>query len=205
MHQIHHSLSHVAALQVLLDADMSKQATLYAAFRLRPDPLPLSDTLPMSLGHLPGDDRISILMEWMIDPIAEPGKFKFADFRVTSGRISTDEEHPQLIVAARIQVSDRSDPDQPPEEVLSAVGALNLYRMQEMARSDAASGQVEEAVKRLKNLAKHLKLMGEDKLARRALSEASNLSQTQQLSDEGEKALKYGSRALLQISAPVKR
>jgi len=205
MHQIHHSLSHVAALQVLLDADMSKQASLYAAFRLRPDPLPLSNTLPMSLGHLPGDDRISILMEWMIDPIAEPGKFKFADFRVTSGRISTDEERPQLIVAARIQVSDRSDPDQPPEEVLSAVGALNLYRMQEMARSDAASGQVEEAVKRLKNLAKHLKLMGEEKLARRALSEASNLIQTQQLSDDGEKALKYGSRALLQLSAPVKR
>jgi len=205
MHEIHHSLSHVAALQVLLDADMSKQATLYAAFRLRPDPLPLSDTFPMSLGHLPGDDRISILMEWMIDPIADPGKFKLADFSVTSGRISTDEERPQLIIAARMPVSDSPDPDQPPEEVLSAVGALNLYRMQERARSEAASGQVEEAVQRLKNLAHHLKLMGEEKLARRALSEANNLSQTQQLSDEGEKALKYGSRALLQLSAPVKR
>ncbi len=205
MERIHHSLSHIAALQVLVEADIAEKATLRSAFRLRPDPLPLGDTFPMSLGHLPSDDGISVLLEWMLDPIANPGQFEFAEFHVSSGGIGSEEDAPQLTATARVPVYEKRDSDHPDQDVLSAVGALTLYRMQERARLEASSGQTVQAMQRLENLAKHLKMIGEEKLARRALSEASTLKQTRRLSSEGEKALKYETRALLLLPHPVKR
>ncbi len=205
MDRIHHSLSHVAALQVLVEADVAKEAVLRSAFRLRPDPLPLGDAFPMSLGHLPSDDKISVMLEWMLYPLAESGELELAEFHVSSGGIGSEEEAPQLTSVARIHVSEEPDSDHPDEDVLSAVGAVTLYRMQEMARIEASSGQFEQARQRLENLAKHLETIGESKLAKRARSEAQNLKQTKHLSSEGEKALKYGSRALLLLPRSVKR
>ena len=204
MDRIHHSLSHVAAVQVLVEADVAKQAALRSAFRLRPDPLPLGDSLPMSLGHLPSDDKISVLFEWMIDPMAKVDEFKLAEFRVTSGGIGTEQEESQQIVAAHIPVSNEPDPNRPNEDVLAAAGAVTLYRLQERARLEAASGQISQAMQRLENLANHLRMLGEEKLAQRARSEAYNLKQTRHLTSEGMKDLKYGSRALLLLPPSVK-
>lgn len=205
MDRIHHSLSHVAALQVLVDADSASQAALRSAFRLRPDPLPLGDTFPMSLGHLPSDDRISVLLEWMLDPMAKPGELKIAEFHIASGGLGTEQDWPQLTISVRLQVSNQPSMDPPSEEVLSAVGAVTLYRMQERARREAASGQIKQAMQRLENLANHLQMIGEENLARRARAEARHLMQTKHLSNEGEKALKYGSRALLLLPPSEKQ
>jgi Ca-activated chloride channel family protein len=197
MDRVHHSLSHIAALQVLLRAELAQQATLRSVFRLRPDPLPLGEMFPMSLGHLPSDDRISLLLEWMVDSLSEPTELMIAEFSVSCWEVGEAQEAPQLTIAARLPINHQPDPGPPSEDVLSAVGILTLYRMQERARSDAISGKIEQAVMRLENLAKQLHLMGEDKLAKLALAEVLNLKQTQKFSKEGLKELKYGTRALL--------
>jgi Ca-activated chloride channel family protein len=69
--------------------------------------------------------------------------------------------------------------------------------MQEQARKDLADGNVEEATRRLQNLATHLLAHGDRDLARTVLAEADRVSQGRALSEQGEKRIKYGTRALL--------
>ena len=70
------------------------------------------------------------------------------------------------------------------------------YKIQEKVMADVASGQPERATSRLKNLSTHLMNFGEAELARAALLEAGTLTRTGQLSDEGRKRIRYGTRAL---------
>lgn len=204
MDRIHHSLSHIAALQVLLHAELAQQATLRSVFRLRPDPLPLGEAFPLSLGHLPSDDRISLLLEWMVDSLPEPTDLMIAEFSVSCWEVGKAQEGPPLTVGARLPINHQPDPGPPDEDVLSAVGVLTLYRMQERAHLDAISGKIKQAVRRLENLAKQLRQMGEDRLASLARSEIQNLKRTQEFSKEGLKELKYGTRALLLTPPSVK-
>jgi Ca-activated chloride channel family protein len=200
--QILESLSQVAALQVQLDAELTDQARLHSVFRVRPDPLPLKGAFPMTLGHLPSKDKISLLLEWKLDPIEDTGELTLADFRISSGGLGTGKTRAPMFVSASIPIHDQSDRSPPPEEVLSAIGAITLYRMQERARREAQSGQTKNAIQRLERFAAQLSQMGEQTLANIALTEARNLKQTNQLSEQGEKALKYGARARMQLPPP---
>ena len=74
---------------------------------------------------------------------------------------------------------------------------ISLYRMQEKARHEAELGQSSQAARRLENLATQLLASGERELAKSALNEADRLAHSRRLSSEGEKVLKYGTRALM--------
>jgi hypothetical protein len=69
--------------------------------------------------------------------------------------------------------------------------------LQERAQEALESGDVNEATRRLENLATRLLAMGEEELANQALSEARRVAHTADLSDKGRKALKYQTRYLL--------
>jgi dihydroxyacetone kinase-like predicted kinase len=74
---------------------------------------------------------------------------------------------------------------------------LTLYRMQEQARRDMSEGDFDGATRRLKNLATQLLAKGEPQLASMILKEASLVeSGTRDLASL-DKAVKYGTRALL--------
>jgi Ca-activated chloride channel family protein len=87
--------------------------------------------------------------------------------------------------------------EEPPVAILDALGKLTLYRMQERAQAALESGDVEEATRRLENLATRLLAMGEDQLANEAMSEARRVAHTSAFSDKGRKTLKYQTRHLL--------
>jgi Ca-activated chloride channel family protein len=87
--------------------------------------------------------------------------------------------------------------DLPPKPVFQALSQINMYRMQEKARSEVREGKVQEASVRLQRLATQLLSIGENELAQTAMMEAERLQQTQMLSPEGEKRIKYGTRAFL--------
>lgn len=74
---------------------------------------------------------------------------------------------------------------------------LTLYRMQEQAKQDLEAGNIEQATRRLRFLATHLLAQGESSLATTVLGEAGRIERNSSLSDEGEKRIKYGTRALL--------
>jgi Ca-activated chloride channel family protein len=89
--------------------------------------------------------------------------------------------------------------------LIKAMSKLSLYRMQEQARQDLANGEVEKATQRLQNLATQLLVSGEPGLAQTVLLEVKGIQNGRGLSEEAEKQIKYGTRALLLPSGMEER
>ncbi len=100
-----------------------------------------------------------------------------------------------------LPVSKTPDADPPPNDIVTALSQIALYTMQEKARHEAELGQSTQAARRLENLATQLLAADERELAKAALSEAERLTHSRRFSNEGEKVLKYGTRALLLLPA----
>ena len=101
------------------------------------------------------------------------------------------------LLALHRPVAPSTDGLSPPQAIIQAMSGLTLYRIQERARQAAQDGQVKEASRMLQNVATHLFAKGEMKLARTVINEAENLQVKNSFSDDGDKRIKYGTRALL--------
>jgi Ca-activated chloride channel family protein len=93
--------------------------------------------------------------------------------------------------------SNDPDPMSPPPSIVHAISQLTLYRMQERAREDVAKGKIKDATRRLQYLASNLLSQGQGELAGTVLREAATIQQNLAFSEDGEKRIKYGTRALL--------
>jgi Ca-activated chloride channel homolog len=83
-----------------------------------------------------------------------------------------------------------------PTAIVSALGKLAIFKMQEKAVADLERGEISAATQRFETMATRLLNLGETELARAALLEAGRLSRTGDLSPEGRKKIRYGTRAL---------
>ncbi len=79
---------------------------------------------------------------------------------------------------------------------------LTLYRLQEKVRLEVSEGQIDKATKHLHYLATHLLAHGDRELAHTVLIEAEHVQQSRRFSGEGEKRIKYGTRALMLPPGP---
>ena len=197
LHRIHDSLTQIVANRVRLEGALGQQVDLRSAFRILPDPIPLGDSLPMVLGHLPREGLIRLLLEIVIHPVGSADELTLAHFNVSGDILGSDLEGTILPIVIKANITSDPDTKPPPDQIVSALNHVALYRMQEKARHEAELGQVAQAARRLENLATHLLAEGERDLAKVALNEAVQLTQARRLSPEGEKSLKYGTRALL--------
>jgi Ca-activated chloride channel family protein len=191
------SLERVAASRVTISGNLAPEADLRSAFRLMPDPMQLPDDLPLKLGNLPVEGEIELILEIVIQPIMEIGPFSLGNLLIQGDVLSPGPDTRSLALDLAIEVSHETDPEDSPPEIVSALGAITLYRIQEKARYEAEIGQLERAARRLERLATHLLASDEKALAHTALREAERLTQTLSFSEKGEKILKYGTRALL--------
>ncbi|MEJ2549261.1 MAG: VWA domain-containing protein [Anaerolineales bacterium] len=197
LEEIFTSLGMVVASRMRIEGSIGQQVDLRSAFRIQPNPMPLGDVLPMSLGHLMRDSQIRVILELVVHPIGDVQTLLLTHTKITGDILSGESETASLPVNLQIPVSRDPDLEPPPDTIVDALNLIALYRMQEMARHESELGQSVQAAKRLENLATHLIASGERDLAKAALSEAVRLSRTERLSSEGEKTLKYGTRALL--------
>jgi len=92
-----------------------------------------------------------------------------------------------------------------PSTIVTALGKLAIFKMQEKAMEDLEKGQVNAATQRLETMATRLLNLGETDLARAALLEAGRLARTGDLSAEGRKKIKYGTRSLSILPKEVNR
>jgi Ca-activated chloride channel family protein len=92
-----------------------------------------------------------------------------------------------------------------PATIVTALGKLAIFKMQEKAMEDLAQGQVSAATQRLETMATRLLNLGETDLARAALLEAGRLARTGDLSAEGRKKIKYGTRSLSILPKEIHR
>lgn len=199
---IFENLSKVVASHVRLRGNLSQHVDLRSGFRLEPEPMVLGDTLPLMLGNLQREGRIRLLLEAVIHPIGKVQNLQLAHLEVTGDLLEKSSDPVPLPLELALPVSEEPDTDPPPEAISDALSALSLYRMQDKARHEAELGQSSQAARRLESLATQLLANGQRDLAKAALNEAENLAKSRRLSTEGEKALKYGTRALL-LPAPA--
>jgi Ca-activated chloride channel family protein len=194
---IFENLGRVYASRMQISGSLAQQVDLRSAFRLLPEPMPMPDTLPIVLGNLGREGKIRILLELVIHPIGAIDELDLAHLSVSGDVLGLGAERQALPLHVKSKVTNQPDPNPAPKEILSALSFISLYRMQEKARHEAELGQTVQAARRLENLATQLMASGEKELAKAALNEAARVTRTRRLSHEGEKILKYGTRALL--------
>jgi len=192
------------AEQVTLALSQSPNATLQYAFRLMPDAGPLTIEPSLVLGHVPRGSKLQVVMEWLV----HPQDLQATEQTVVAGLLRTRlplRQPPtwQKTISLLLSLTEEADLSNPPPEIVTAMGQLTLYRMQEKAQRDLQAGRVEQATRRLERLATRLLTAGQPQLAATVQQEASRVRKTQHLSDTGEKAIRFGTRALI-IPPPSK-
>lgn len=196
------SIGHVYANNVKMKYTTPPEVELRYAFRLIPDPTALSlESNTINIGDIPIGRSLSLLMEYYIHRVPDtPNMF---------GMIEGDLElniptRPIPKTTARFNLSRpvAVDPEitPPPQVLVKAMSRLSLYRMQEQARIELASGEVEKATTRLNNLAVQLLTSGETELAHTVRLELDKIEHGGSLSEEAQKRIKYGTRALVMPS-----
>jgi Ca-activated chloride channel family protein len=203
--RIYDGLTHTVGRGLVLEGALGQLVDLRSTFRLQPDPMPMGDSIPIQLGNLTRKEPITLLMEFVVHPTLATDRIVLANFNISGEILGKPEGESVNILPLEIAAptTTQPDPTPPPEEIISALSQLSMYRLQEKARHEAELGQVAQAARRLENLATHLLANGERDLAKAALNEAVQLARSRRLSAEGEKVLKYGTRALM-LPAPKK-
>jgi Ca-activated chloride channel homolog len=183
------------AERVILDMDLSPGVELNYAMRLQPEAASLGVDSKVILGSLPYGDPLSVLLEFQI-----PKAAICAELPVASGFLSCEIPSIPMPVTSRLSLKlpvKEGAAASPPANLLDAISRLTLYRMQEHAQADIEKGNHAGAALRLERLATRLLTKGEDRLARTIFHEADNLRRSKTISEEGNKRIKYGTRALI--------
>ncbi len=188
----------VFADEVQFSFDISPGVDLRYAFRLQPEAGLLALESPVLLGPILRDQSLKILMEFLIQPEAVQNRSAvLLDGRLDISIATLLSSPPSLPLRLSRPVSDKSSPEPPPQEIVDALSKLTLYRMQEQARLEVSVGEHEKAIQHLQQLATHLLARGERGLARTVLLEAEHIQRNKAFSQQGDKQIKYGTRALL--------
>lgn len=181
-------------LVVAPDADV----VLESVFKLTPNPQPVEITpQPIPIGILEYGRPVSALIQLQLPPSQRTGFRTISRLDVTGDILSTDRHGFKVLSDISVEISKDPKPEDPPLALLDALGKLSLYRMQQKAEDSLTNGRVEEATRRLENLATRLLAAGQEELAQMAIAEAHRVYNTSMLSEEGRMGLKYGTRMLL--------
>ncbi|MEW5938613.1 MAG: VWA domain-containing protein [Chloroflexota bacterium] len=196
-----HALTRVFADEALLEYKAAEGVSLNYAFRLQPEAGPLSAGEAMRLGPILRDTHLSVVFEFLIQPEAlasfAADAFVFLEGNLKASIAMRPVPAPPMRVRFSRPVSATADATPPSLAILQALSRLTLYRMQERARAQTQAGEFDKATRSLKYLASRLLAQGQQSLAKTVLLEAENVSRMHGLSQEGEKEIKYATRALM--------
>jgi Ca-activated chloride channel homolog len=168
------------------------------AFRLLPSIGDLSTKSPILLGDILYRKSISILFEFLVPPInVEMERFALARGMVKMEIPSRKMSKSRFLIDLNRPARNGVEPEAAPPVIIEAMSKLTLYRLQEKVRLEVGEGDIEKATRHLHYLATHLLSQGDRELAHSVLIEAEHVQQSRRLSGEGEKRIKYGTRALL--------
>lgn len=197
-------LSSVFAENLELSISLGPGVELLDVFKVSPEALPLGKRQTIRLGSMIRSLPVSIMFEFLIPPNMDGDQVALASLNLEANVVALN--LPGVEAAAELKLPVCIDPSsqQPPAIILNALSKLNLYRLQEMARQEADQGKTEQATRRLELLGSYLLADGEGELAAVAFEEAGQLRQTRNLSSAGRKRLRYGTRALTQLTPPLR-
>jgi Ca-activated chloride channel family protein len=192
------SLSAVVARELTMSFSTSAGVALKDAFQVTPHirRLDMRNNKAV-LGPLGTGNDKTILMEFRVEQATTPGKKRLL-------RLTIDGDVPGQVnrrnwewveFFAEFVPKVEGNVEIPPT-IVTALGKLAIFKMQEKAMVDLENGRVSAATQRLETMATRLLNLGETDLARAALLEAGRLARTGDLSTEGRKKIRYGTRSL---------
>jgi Ca-activated chloride channel family protein len=192
------ALAQTYAEDVTLDTSFIEGVELTYAFRLQPEPSPIAlGENTLHLGPILQDSATQVIFEYMIHPKAvKSDSLTILDGTLKVAIASQVMPVPPLRIRPRRRVSDSPETAPPPPQIVQALSRLMLYRMQERARREAEKGNIEGATRQLQTLASNLLTQGERSLAQTILLEVESLQKRNELTIEGSKKMKYGTRSL---------
>jgi Ca-activated chloride channel homolog len=199
-------LSNTYARGLTFDFASDPGVQLRYAFRLHPETGPLPAMSPSPLGTLMYRRSVSFLLEFMLPPISPAAK----QITVARGQIkmeipSLKSSYARIMLDLSRPVSASVEKESPPSQLVEAMAKLTLYRMQERVRREVTEGQIDKATRHLHYLATHLLSQGDRELAHTVLIEAEHIQQSRRFSKEGDKRIKYGTRALMLPPGPEQK
>lgn len=196
-------LETIYARSLRLEFDHESAAQLRYGFRLSPSTGPLVVSDAVHLGDIQHRRTISFLLEFLVPAL----KYEQDHFSLARGQVKLEipdipSPNARIFLDLHRPVRARYEAEQPPLAIVEAMSKLTLYRMQEKIRQEVNQGKINEATRHLHYLATHLLSQGDRELAHTVLIEAEHIQQSRSFSDEGEKRIKYGTRALLLPPGP---
>jgi Ca-activated chloride channel family protein len=192
-----HSLAAVVAREVNLYPRLVEGVILQNAFQVSPQIVRLDKQKPtLGLGPLESGQAKTVLLELLLKPLPS-GEHRLLRIEMDADLPGLPERRNKdhLEVTARVAPVITVDSEIPPS-IVTALGKLAIYKMQEKIMTDLEAGNIEKATHRLETMATRLLNLGETELAKAALLEAGRLARTGDLSAEGRKKIRHGTRSL---------
>lgn len=162
---------------------------------------PLAErTVVVPLEQIEKDNRRVLLFELMVEP-KPAGQYRIGQFEV-------DYDIPQLGVRGEkaktdliLQItSDAALTKQVNPQVMNIVEKVSAFKLQTRALEDIDAGNVAGATQKLQSAVTRLLNTGEADLAQTVQKEVQNLEQQGELSSEGQKTIRFGSRKTVRLS-----
>lgn len=198
LEQIMRMAGSVYARGVTLEFTPDANSALRYAFRLQPDVGALQTESPLVLGNLQRGKSLTLLLEIVAAPLADETEA----LRLLNGRLKMQVfdqgvKRARMFVDVRLPLADGFEVETPAAAVMEAVSRMTLYRMQENARKQVEAGEADKAARQLQFMATRLLSQGNRELAHTVLAEAEHIRHSRVFTKDGDKRVKYGTRALL--------
>jgi Ca-activated chloride channel family protein len=170
--------------------------TLRRAHRVRPSIAKMTvQADAIALGDLETGQPPSVLLELIVPP-RPAGTYRLAQVTLhghPSGAASQDLDHGDILAHYTEKASLARQTD---ANLMSVIQKVSAFKLQEQAMEDAQRGNVAGATRRLRAAGERLIEMGEEDLGHTMLVEADLVEKEGQMSAEGTKKLRYGTRKL---------
>jgi Ca-activated chloride channel family protein len=180
-----------------LTLEMPSEVTLRRVHRIQPDIAALpANPAQISLGDLE-TAGVGVLLELVVPP-RPAGTFRVAQVALHAravGQGSSVQDLDQQDVIVRY-TEKPSDAKQTNVHLMSVIQAVSAFKLQAQATEDARIGNVEGATRKLRLAGERLMEMGQKDLGQTMLQEAESIAKDGQMSAEGTKKLRYGTRKL---------
>jgi len=200
------SIKTTIAHNMNLEIDSQKSVGIKYCFRLEPEMIELPVAKGVQLGTLLKEGPSTYMFAFEVPALAK----KQAELNILGGKIrflmgETQTDSSVLNVSVSLPVRAGTEKNVVALEIVQALTKINLFQMQEKSRKDVQNGNVIDAVRRLNFMATNLIGQGNVQFAKEVLNEAENIKRDQTYSEDGNKRLKYGTRAIMLLPNPEKR
>ncbi|HET6446427.1 MAG TPA: VWA domain-containing protein [candidate division Zixibacteria bacterium] len=177
--------------------DFPDGVELLSAFKVAPyAQLFVPDGLDIRLGAIEAETPLVLLLEFLVEVDKSEDVFHLPVNFLSDIPSKRARDYP-LELVFEIPTSGEEAPMNPPEQLIEAVRALNLYRMNERIWRDIEGGDIPQATMRLQRLSTRLLEAGHSDLALQAQIETERLKAMEAWSESARKQFKFGTRSLI--------